>query len=73
MLIFSVMLICPAALVSANSEPAFFDFEKYTQDHTSPEGWPSSNTWELGPGKVDEAHGTSFKVLYKGIPAYKFA
>ena len=73
MLIFSVMLISPAALVRASSEPVFFDFEKYTQDHTSPEGWPSSNTWELGPGKVDEAHGTSFKVLYKGIPAYKFA
>jgi len=30
MFIFSVMLICPAALVYANSEPAFFDFENYT-------------------------------------------
>ena len=67
------MLLCPSALAYANIEPAFFDFENYTQDHTSPAGWASGNTWELGPGIVDEAHGTSFKVKHKGLPAYTFA
>lgn len=72
-LIFSIMLIYSQGLVYANSETAFFDFENYTKDHSSPTGWPSSNTGELGPGVVDEAHGTSFKVKYKGIPIYKFS
>lgn len=57
----------------ANSDPVFFDFEDYKTDHSSPAGWPSSNTWELGPYTVDDTHGTSLKVKNKGLPIYKFA
>lgn len=59
--------------VYAAMEPAFFDFSDYANAGQSPKGWICQNTGELSPGKVDEAHGTSLKVEYKGIPRYVFS
>ena len=73
MLIFAIMLMCPVFTAYAETEPAFYDFSDYVTPKSNPKGWASSNLWELSPEKVDDAHGTSLGVLYKGIPAYKFA
>lgn len=70
-LILSVMLLCPAALAYANAK--FYDFEDYTKAHTAPQGWAKVNETELSPAKVDDAHGTSLGVLYKGLPTYIFS
>lgn len=65
--------MCTAGVVHAEIAPAFYDFEDYTIEHSSPPGWTSSNVWELSPGKVDDAHGTSLRVENKGLPGYTFS
>lgn len=73
LLIFIILMMLMGMTASANSESVFYDFEDYKTAHASPDGWASANVWELEPGEVDEAHGTSLKVLYGGLPRYKFA
>ncbi len=72
-ILLSFLIVFSGLFATAHAEvqPAFYDFEDYTAAHSAPAGWGSSNNiWELSPGTIDAAHGTSLEVSYNGLPTY---